>query len=113
MLMNIAIIGAGNVGTALGSGWGKEGHQISYGVRNPRDDKLKPLKSAQPNAKIATNREAAQTADVVVLCTPWAGTEAAIHDCGNLKDKIVIDCTNPLKPDVSGLDRGFSTSGGE
>jgi hypothetical protein len=33
--MKIAIIGAGNVGTALGSAWSKAGHQITSGVRKP------------------------------------------------------------------------------
>jgi predicted dinucleotide-binding enzyme len=32
---------------------------------------------------------------------------------GNLADKVVIDCTNPLKPDFSGLTIGHTTSGAE
>ena len=109
--MKIAIIGAGNVGTALGSGWSRSGHQITYA--EPDEAKTKALKAAQPHARIAANAEAARQADVVVLCTPWWVTEAAIRDCGNLAGKIVIDVTNPLKPDFSGLDRGFNSSGGE
>jgi predicted dinucleotide-binding enzyme len=30
--MRIAILGAGNVGGALGRGWAAHGHQIFYGV---------------------------------------------------------------------------------
>jgi len=33
--MQIAIIGAGNVGGALGKGWTRAGHTITYGVRDP------------------------------------------------------------------------------
>ena len=109
--MKITIIGAGKVGTALGSGWSKVGHQITYGV--PDEDKAKELKAAQPDVIIAANAEAARYADIVVFSTPWNTTEAAIRDCGSLAGKIVIDVTNPLKTDFTGLDRGFNTSGGE
>jgi predicted dinucleotide-binding enzyme len=32
--MKIAVIGAGKVGSALGSGWAKAGHTIIFGVRD-------------------------------------------------------------------------------
>jgi 8-hydroxy-5-deazaflavin:NADPH oxidoreductase len=111
--MNIAIIGAGNVGTALGSGWTKAGHHVIYGMRNPDDEKASQLKAASPGADVASNAEAARAANVVVLSTPWAAAEAAIRECGNLAGKTVIDVMNPLKADFSGLDRGFTTSGAE
>lgn len=111
--MKIAIIGAGNVGTALGRGWNKAGHQIIYGVRKPQDDKAKALRAAQPKAEVTSTRDAAVRAEVIVPCTPWAGTEAAIDDCDDLSGKIVVDATNPLKSDFSGLDRGYTTSGAE
>ena len=34
-------------------------------------------------------------------------------DLPNLSGKTVIDCTNPLKADLSGLDIGHTTSAGE
>jgi predicted dinucleotide-binding enzyme len=37
--MKIAIIGAGNVGTALGAGWHRESHEITYGVQDTNDEK--------------------------------------------------------------------------
>ena len=111
--MKIAIIGAGNVGTALGRGWGKAGHQIIYGVRKPQDEKANALRTAQPKAEVASTRDAAQGSEIIVLCTPWDATEAAIRDCGDLSGKILIDATNPLKADFSGLDRGYTTSGAE
>ena len=64
--MQIAIIGAGNVGTALGSGWSKEGHQIIYGVRKPEDEKAHALQTAQPKSKVASTRDAAREANIVV-----------------------------------------------
>jgi predicted dinucleotide-binding enzyme len=113
--MKIAIIGAGNVGKALGSGWIKAGNQITYGVRKPNDPKNDALRAGQPKASISTNADAVRDAEVVVLSTPWDGTEAAVRDCGSLAGKVLIDATNPLKADASGLglDRGYNTSGAE
>ena len=110
--MKIAIIGAGNVGTSLGSGWLKSGHHIIYGVRNPSDEKAAKLKTSSSAVEAASNADAARAADVVVFSTPWAATEASVRDCGSLSGKTVIDATNPLKSDLH-LDRGFTTSGAE
>jgi len=46
-------------------------------------------------------------------CTPWQVTEDAIKQAGTLAGKIVVDCTNPLKADFSGLVLGHTTSGAE
>lgn len=97
--MNIGIIGAGNVGGALGKSWAKAGHQIKFGMRNPGDPKHRGLVDAcGPNASAGTNAEAAAFAEVITLATPWDATQSAIAECGGeLKGKVLIDCTNPLK----------------
>lgn len=33
--MRIAVIGAGNVGRAVGHAWSQKGHEVTYGVRDP------------------------------------------------------------------------------
>jgi 8-hydroxy-5-deazaflavin:NADPH oxidoreductase len=112
--MKIAIIGAGNVGGTLGRAWAKKGHDIFFGVRRPQDDKTRHLvHSIGGKAQAGTVAEAAVFGEVVVLATPWQGTEAAVRAAGDLRGKTVIDCTNPLRPDVSGLEVGFTTSGAE
>ena len=50
---------------------------------------------------------------MVVLTTPWNATQAAIQNAGNLSGKILVDCTNPLKPDLSGLTIGLDASAAE
>ena len=112
--MKIAIIGAGNVGGTLGRAWAKKGHDIFFGVRHPQDDKTRQLvQSIGPKAQAGTVAEVAAFGQVVVLATPWQATEAAVREAGDLRGKTVIDCTNPLKPDVSGLEVGLTTSGAE
>ena len=106
--MRIAVIGAGSVGRTLGKAWQHRGHQISYGVPKPADAKYASL-----GATVTTNADAARDAEVVVLCTPWQGTRDATQACGDLTGKVLIDCTNPLTPDVSALAVGHTTSGVE
>lgn len=109
--MKIAVIGAGNVGRALGKAWQKAGHEIRYGLRNPADPKYADL----AGARLMPPAEAARDSDVVVLATPWPQTENAVKSLGNLAGKIVIDCTNPLGMGVEGLGLvlGHRMSGGE
>jgi len=111
--MKIAVIGAGNVGATLGRAWLKRGHEIAFGVRDPNSPKARDLAKDSSPARVVTNLEAARGSEVIVLATPWNGTEAAVRACGDLNDKIIVDCTNPLKADVSGLELGTTTSGAE
>lgn len=112
--MKIAIIGAGNVGGTLGKGWAKAGHEVVFGVRDTADPKLKALlATADGKARAASVKDAATSADVIALTVPWGAAQDALKSAGNLNGKILLDCTNPLKPDLSGLTHGFATSGGE
>ncbi len=112
--MKIAIIGAGNVGGTLGKGWAKRGHEVIFCVRDAADPKLKELLAAAGGkAQAATVKDAAASAEVVTLTVPWNAAQDALKNAGDLRGKILLDCTNPLKPDLSGLTHGHTTSGGE
>jgi len=112
--MKIGIIGAGNVGGALGKGWAKKGHTVRFGVRDSSDPKLSALlKEAGTNARTSSVQEAVAFGDVVALATPWPAAREAVGAAGSLRGKILLDCTNPLKPDLSGLELGLSTSAAE
>jgi len=115
--MEIAIIGAGNVGGALGRRWAAAGHQVRFGVRDLQSPKVKELLVASGrHAVAALPADAVRGAEVVVLATPWAATEEALRGAGDLSGRVLIDCTNPLRftPGV-GLELaiGYSDSGGE
>jgi hypothetical protein len=111
MPMRIAVIGAGNVGSALGRAWLGSGEDVVFGVPNPADPKYRSL----PEERLRTAPEAARNAEIVVLATPWPATEAAVKSLGDLSGKIIIDCTNPLGMRADGLELvlGHTTSGGE
>lgn len=112
--MRIAVIGAGQVGGAIGSGWSKAGHAVSFGVRDPASPKLDPLR-ALAGVTFEPAAQAAAGAEVVALALPWTGAEAAVKALGDLSGKIVLDAMNPLvfANGALQLDRGFQTSGGE
>jgi predicted dinucleotide-binding enzyme len=115
--MKLAIIGAGNVGGALGTAWAqKAGHEICFGVRDPKADKTQALlRAISAKARAGTAAEAAAFADIIVLATPWPAAEAAIRAMGSLKGKVILDATNPLTrgPDGISLEIGHSISAGE
>lgn len=112
--MRIAVIGSGNVGGTLGKGWAKRGHEVVFGARHPTDQKLAQLLAATDGkAGAASVKDAAARAEILALTVPWDAAQEALKSAGNLRGKILLDCTNPVKPDLSGLTLGYSTSGGE
>ena len=108
--MQIAVIGTGNVGRAVGGVWARAGHQVTYGTRDPAK-----LLGEEPGARVLTPEAAADGAEVVLLALPWKVAEAAIAGLGPLTGTIVIDCMNPIAmgPEGMGLAIGHTTSGGE
>ena len=112
--MKIAIIGAGNVGGTLGAAWANGGHEVIFGVRDTADPKLKDLPSrAGGKARVTTVKDAAAPAEVVALTVPWPAVQDALRSAGDMRRKILLDCTNPLNADLSGLTVGHTASGAE
>lgn len=110
--MNIGIIGSGNIGTGLGKIWAGKGHQVLFSFSRDQE-KLKALAAAGQNVRAGSPAEAAGHATVLLLAVPWGHVPEALKAAGPLQDKIVIDCTNPLTPDFSGLAVGHATSAAE
>lgn len=110
--MRIAIIGTGNVGSAIARGLRGKGQQVTLGTR----DAAKAQALAQEvGAALATPQAAAQGAEMVILSLPWRVAEEALRDLGDLSGKVVIDCMNPLGmvDGALGLMLGHTTSGAE
>ncbi len=118
-MMKIGILGSGDVGKKLGSGFVSIGHEVMLGSRDPNSENVRSWIAA--NGKSASGGTFERTAafgEVVVLATLWTGTENAIKLAGakNFAGKVVIDATNPLvfeenKPPRLSL--GFDDSAGE
>jgi hypothetical protein len=112
--MRIAIIGTGNVGSAIARGLQGKGHHVTLGARDPDADNVSAL-AAETGAATAKPASAAATGEIVILALPWSSAEAAVKGLGNLSGKVVIDCMNPLGMvnGALGLTIGHTSSGGE
>ena len=107
--MKIGIIGAGNVGGTLGRILTQKGHSIVFGVRDPQSAKVQSaVSSTGGNARAASVGEAASHGQVLILATPWNGTQEAIAAAGDLTGKIIIDATNPIELTPAGLAAGLT-----
>lgn len=112
--MKLAILGTGGVGAALGPKWGAAGHTVAYGTRDPGGAKARQLAAISGfKAAALPPREAVQEADVVVLAVPWPAAKDTIDMLGDLAGRVLIDCTNPLLADLSGIECGHLTSAAE
>jgi predicted dinucleotide-binding enzyme len=117
--MKVAILGTGDVGQALGRAFLKLGHDVKMGSREANNEKMaKWVKDSGAKASGGTFAEAAKFGELIVLCTLGQANEAALRACGaeNLRDKILIDTTNPLDSSAGmppKLLGGVGDSGGE
>ncbi len=117
--MRIGVLGSGAVGQALGKGFADKGHDVKIGTRDPGQEKIKAwVAKTGTRASAGSYAEAAAFGELLVLATPWSGTENAItlSEKKNFAGKAVIDVTNPL--DFSAgpppkLALGHTDSGGE
>ena len=101
--MKVAIIGAGNVGKALGTSITRAGHDVTIAAKHPEHAQAAAQEiGAQPAADTA---DAVHDADVVILAIPFVGAadEVAAEIRDDVAGKPVVDVTNPMKPDFSGL----------
>jgi hypothetical protein len=94
--MEIAIVGPGKLGSALGKLWVRSGHQVT--VTFSRDPAKLDAIAAEIGARAATVREAIADSDVVALTTKWSAVPDALAQAGSLAGKTVLDCTNTMSP---------------
>ena len=71
------------------------------------------MADAGANASATSVADTAAQSDILLLATPWPSTKQILGEAGSLVGKILIDATNPLLPDLSGLEVGTTTSAGE
>ena len=90
----IAVIGTGNVGSALGPEFAALGHTIVYGSRTPTEQDVKDLVAKTGHGATAmTQPEAVKGADIVVLAVPGNLAVQITQSLGDLSGKIILDPT--------------------
>ena len=91
--MNIAIIGTGNVGSALATHWAKKGHNIALGVRDINKFKGDGLLS-NPNTTVHTIEKAVKISELILLATPAPAAIEVAKSLGDTTGKVIIDAMN-------------------
>lgn len=93
--MNIAIIGAGAIGTAIARLLARNG--IAASIANSRGPQSLGALTDElgPNIKAVSVSEAAQ-ADLVFLAVNWQHIPAALKELGPWKQRILIDANNAV-----------------
>src|SRR5690242_2463559 len=93
--MKIGILGTGNVAGLLATAWGKAGHEITLGSRDPGSKRL--------DFPVRTMADTVRWADVVVNATPGVVSLATLSavDAGLFAGKTLIDLANALTPEFN------------
>jgi len=104
----IALIGTGNVSSALGPRFADMGHTIIYGSRSPFEQNVKNLVALTgPNASATSQSNSVVAADIIVLAIPGGVIDEVVKQLGNLAGKIIIDPINAVR---LGKDSGLALS---
>lgn len=107
--MKIALIGAGNMGSALARLATAAGHSLTITSRTA--EKGRAL--ARETGAAFKDSDVARDADLVIVATGYGDAVSGLRAAGDLDGKVVVDITNPLNADYSGLTVGFDSSAGE
>ena len=94
----IAILGAGNVGMALGQALVANGESVVFGVPRPAKYRQAVAKFGTA-ASIGLTEPAIAAGDLVILATPYAAAESIARSLANWNNRILVDATNPLPRD--------------
>ena len=106
--MTVAILGLGN----MGKGLAKRLAGKTELVLGARDVAAAEGFAKSVGATVSDYATAIAAADIVVLALPY-GAALAVAGSSALTGKIVVDLSNPVKPDFSGLAIGHTTSAAE
>lgn len=89
--MDVAVIGTGKIGTAIGRALAKAGHSEYFGSRTPGGG------GSDAAGKVTTIPDALAAADVAVIAIPGGAVEDFARQHGSaLAGKLVVDATNRI-----------------
>ena len=104
--MQIAIIGTGNIGSALTQKWSAAGHHIFLGVRDVNNFKGKELLN-EKNVSVHSIGKAVAKAEVILIAVPPPATTDIAKAMGDVSGKIIIDAMNALRTKPEGYNDTF------
>jgi hypothetical protein len=100
-VMDIAIIGTGNVGKALGGSLVRAGHNVTFAALNAQHATEAAASLGAQAAR--SNSEAVEAADLVILAAPAAALGTIAREIRpSAAGKVVVDVSNRPTPDPAG-----------
>jgi NADPH-dependent F420 reductase len=111
-VMNISILGTGNMAKGLAGVFAAAGYSVVLGSRDAANAAV-VARELGAGVEGTDLKSAAERADVVVLAVPYGAAAETIAAAGGLDGKTVVDITNPMTDDYSGLTLGHTTSASE
>jgi 8-hydroxy-5-deazaflavin:NADPH oxidoreductase len=106
--MRIAIIGAGNVGSALARAFRTDGHTVVVSSRQPSH--AQKVADELDVSAAPSNRAAVENAEMVVLAVPAKAVASVLDETAELLDGVVVvDTTNPGGEDTETILRASAS----
>ncbi|ABE34857.1 NAD binding domain of 6-phosphogluconate dehydrogenase family protein [Paraburkholderia xenovorans LB400] len=101
-IRTISIIGSGGMAAAIGGRAARAGYTVEVISRDPA--KARALADQLAAGATTGTYGAAPAGDIVILAVPYTGAAAVVAEYGNALDgKVIIDITNPISADATGL----------
>jgi predicted dinucleotide-binding enzyme len=111
-MTTISIIGSGGMAAAIGGRTAKSEYAVEVISRDPA--KARALADKLAAGATTGTYGTAPTGDIVILAVPYSSAAAVVADFGDALDgKVIIDITNPVAPDLSGLVTPHGSSGAQ
>lgn len=111
-MSTISIIGSGDMAAAVGGRIAKAGYIVEVVSRDPA--KAQALADKLAHGAITGTYGDNPAGDIVILAVPFTHAVAVLADFGKaLEGKVIIDITNPVAPDLSGLVTPHGSSGAQ
>ena len=107
--MEVAVIGTGNVGSALARTFSSAGHDVI--VTSTTLSEAEALAKEVGAKSLGSNVDAIRAAGVVILAVPYEATASIVNEAGQaLDDKILVDVTNRFGDEPGAIVDGSSNA---
>jgi predicted dinucleotide-binding enzyme len=110
--MKIGIMGAGNMGAAFARRLAAADHEVAIAARGS-DGARKVASEVGHRVRAVPREELAEGTDLLILATPYDQSADALRAVRHTDGKAVIEISNPMNQDMSGLLVGHTTSAAE
>ncbi len=111
-MSTISIIGSGGMAAAIGGRAAKAGYTVEVVSRDPA--KARALADQLAAGATTGTYGAATAGDIVILAVPYTSAGTVVAEYGDaLNGKVIIDITNPISPDLTGLITPAGSSGAQ